>query len=289
MPDSKASSRFAFQNGFNELASCRGGLFLYNRHDVFVGASLRKYGEFSAGEAAIFRHLVVPGATVVEIGANIGAHTVDLSRLAGPTGLVHALEPQRLVFQTLCANLALNSCANVFARQAAAGAADGTLLVPALDPCATNNFGGLSLAASAHGETVPLITIDSLALPSCQMLKIDVEGMEAAVLQGAAATIARCRPLLYVENDRADRSAGLIGLLQSYRYRMFWHTPPLYEADNFRHDPENIFPRVVSANMLCVPAESPVFPDIFREVSGPDDTWQGHAAQDEHTHERGCF
>jgi FkbM family methyltransferase len=211
--------------GFNELALCRSGLFLYNRNDAYVGTSLRKYGEFSAGEAAMFRQMVKPGMTVLEIGANIGAHTVDLSRLAWPGGVVHAFEPQRLMFQVLCANVALNSCRNVVTHQAAVGATGGTVLVPSLDPEARNNFGGLSLPGAQQGETVPVVTVDGLGLPACHVIKLDVEGMETEALRGAAATIERFRPIMYVENDREARSAELIGLLQSYRYRLYWHLP----------------------------------------------------------------
>jgi FkbM family methyltransferase len=277
-PDSRNSEQESCdivnnRDGFNALAECRDGPMLYNRNDQYVGTSLRKYGDFSAGEAALFDLIVQPGTTVLEIGANIGAHTVALSRLVGAVGAVYAFEPQRLVFQVLCANLALNSCPNVFTYQAAVGARVGTLLVPPLDPDASNNFGGLSLSGATQGECVPVLTVDGLNLGACDFIKVDVEGMEAEVLRGAAATIKRFRPMLYLENDRAGESAELIGLVQSYGYRLYWHTPPLYDAGNYRDDAENIFGNIVSVNMLCVPTEVPQTLAMFREVTGPTDTW----------------
>ena len=140
-------------DNFNALAICRHGPMLYNRNDQYVGASIRKYGEFSPGESWIFRTVLAPGAVVVEVGANIGAHTVELSRLVAPGGVVHAFEPQRIVFQTMCANLALNGCVNVFAHQAAVGAVAGEILVPFLPPRRPNNFGGLSLQGATQGES----------------------------------------------------------------------------------------------------------------------------------------
>jgi len=259
--------------GFNELARCRGGLMLYNRNDIYIGASLRKYGEFSAGESALFRLIVQPGRTILDVGANIGVHTIDLSHLVGPAGAVHAFEPQRLMFQVLCANVALNSLTNVFAHQVAVGATSDTLLVPSLDPGQRNNYGGLSLVDHQPGERVPLVTIDSLDLPDCQFIKIDVEGMETEALRGAAATIARFRPILYVENDRQARSVELIGLIQQYDYRLYWHLPPLFSADNFRADTDDIFGDTVSVNMICVPAEIPQSAlTNLREVTGPADS-----------------
>ena len=258
---------------FNALAACRNGMMLYNQNDQYVGASLRKYGECSRGETLLFQIVVQPGMTVLEISANIGMHTIDLARLVGPAGVLHAFEPQRLVFQVLCANLALNSVANVFTHQVAVGKRSGTLLVPRLDPNQHGNFGGLSLLGAEHGEEVPLITVDSLELDACHLLKVDVEGMETEALQGAAATIGRFRPMLYVENDRPERSAELIRTIQSYGYRLYWHLPYPYNEENFRADPENIFGNTVSVNMLCFPVELPQALASFREVTSPEDTW----------------
>lgn len=89
---------------FNVLTNTRLGPMLANRNDRYVGQSILAYGEFSEGEAQMFRQLVGSGDVVIEAGANIGAHTLLLSRLVGATGLVYAYEPQRIVFQTLCGN-----------------------------------------------------------------------------------------------------------------------------------------------------------------------------------------
>jgi FkbM family methyltransferase len=253
-------------DNFNGLAICRHGPMLYNRNDQYVGASIRQYGEFSPGESWIFRTLLVAGATVVEVGANIGAHTVELSRLVAPGGAVHAFEPQRIVFQTLCANLALNGCVNVFAYQAAVGAAAGEILVPFLPPRRPNNFGGLSLQGATQGEPVPLRTIDDLRLSACRLMKVDCEGMEVEAMQGAANTIRTLRPFLYVENDRENRAEELIRLLLSWQYQLYWHTPPLFAPQNFAGESENLFGAVVSINMLGVPAELNITVQGLRKV-----------------------
>lgn len=262
-------------DGFNELRPCAGGPMLYNRNDAYIGASLRRYGEFSRGERLLFHRLLQPGQWVVEVGSNIGAHTVDLSRAVGPRGRVDAFEPQRLMFQTLCANLALNQCANVHAHPMALGAQEGSIRVPNLDPRARNNFGGLGLQSGLPGgEPVLLRTLDSLALPRCHFLKADVEGMEVEVLQGAVETIRRHRPLLYLENDREARSAELIDLALSLGYRLYWHLPPMFDPANHAGETENIFGGVVSVNMLGVPAERPLEVNGLRPVQSRDDTWK---------------
>ncbi len=237
---------------FNRSAECRYGTLLFNQNDRFIGKSLEMYGEYSEGEIDLFRQVVQPGTIVLEVGANIGTHTLFLARQVGHDGLVIAFEPQRLVFQCLCANMALNSVTNVQCRQQAVGAAPGEIKVPVLDPAQAQNYGALSLEGGHLGESTPVVTIDSLNLGRCALIKIDVEGMERAVLDGAAKTIARCLPLLYVENDRPKKAAELVRAIDGLGYAMFWHIPPLYSPHNFRQNATNVFGDKVSINMICI-------------------------------------
>jgi FkbM family methyltransferase len=200
---------------------------------------------------------VKPGQTVLEIGANIGSHSVALARACFP-GPLYLFEPQQRVFQILCANLALNDIKNAYAYPEACAEADGVVVVPPIDYSAKGNFGGVSVHAKVEGVgglTVRATAVDRLGLAACHLIKIDVEGFEAQVLRGAAQTIARHRPVLYVENDRVAGQQELISLIAGMGYRLYWHTPPLFRADNFNGVAENIFGPVVSLNMLCLPAE----------------------------------
>jgi FkbM family methyltransferase len=237
---------------FNQLADCRYGKLLFNKNDRYIGKSLELYGEFSEAEIDLFRQIVQPGAVVVEVGANIGTHTLFFARQVGHSGAVIAFEPQRIVFQCLCANMALNSVTNVECRQQAVGAAPGEIRVPTLDPWREQNYGGLSVEGWQQGEPTPMVTIDGLNLSRCALIKIDVEGMERAVLEGATQTIACCKPLLYVENDRREKSAELVRTIDSLGYAMYWHAPPLFNPKNFRQSATNVFGNTVSINMLCV-------------------------------------
>ncbi len=237
----------------NRAKQCRHGVMLYNIHDMYIGRSLDLYGEWSKGETDLMSQIVVPGMVVVEAGANVGAHTVFLAQAVRPGGFVLAFEPQRVVFQTLCANLAINNITNVDARQLAVGEAPGTVLVPTLDFGQEFNFGGVSLGDYEHGEPVAVVTLDSLKLPRCDLVKIDVEGMEKAVVDGARETLARFKPLLYVENDRQDKAEDLIRTIDRLGYTMHWHTPPLFTPDNFLGNGVNVFANLRSHNMLCIP------------------------------------
>jgi len=251
------------------------GPLLYNRNDVYIGRSLEKYGDYSLAEANLFRQLLRQGMTAIDAGANIGVHTVLLSQLVGPRGNVIAYEPQRLVFQTLCANLALNQCTNVRARNAGVADNAGSARVPVLSPERKTNFGRVSLDGTETDELVSVVTIDAEELTACDLLKIDVEGWELRVLRGAAWTIRQCQPVIYVENDRRDRSPELISALLELDYRLYWHICPLFSQDNFNQDMDNVFPGIVTVNLVCLPQSSHWKVDQFlRPVSGTDDWWQ---------------
>lgn len=260
--------------GFNELKMCRSGPMVYNKHDIFIGGSLKAYGEFSVFEQALFQQVIHRGEVVVEVGANIGAHTIELSRLVGDDGEVHAFEPQRIVFQTLCANLALNQCRNVYAYQVALGAKPGQIHVPAMDPTTPANFGGVSLGDTPQGERVPLITLDSLDLPACHVLKADVEGMELEVVSGALETIDRYRPIMYLENDREEKSKELLERIMGLGYAVYWHLPRLFNPNNFRGEAVDIWGNIISINVLCLPIECTLDVSGFRRVASATEHWR---------------
>ncbi|MEO5375818.1 MAG: FkbM family methyltransferase [Alphaproteobacteria bacterium] len=255
------------------LRRTRHGPMLYNVNDTYIGRSLDRYGEYVEAELALIGQLVRPGSVVVDAGANIGTHTVFLAKAVGPQGAVFSFEPQRLVFQMLAANIALNALTNVRAYWAAAGREPGTIIAPIADPTAEQNFGGMELGGFATGDLVPVMTIDSFNLPVCHLIKIDVEGMELDVVEGAAATIARYRPVLFVENDRD--SPRLIERLFSMDYRLYWHTAPMVHDDNYFGLLENIFGEpVFTVNMIGVPRESRRKINGLIEVDSVDDTWE---------------
>lgn len=257
-------------SNFNRLTQTRYGDFLYNPNDIYIGRALELYGEAHEHELELLRQLCGQGSCVFDIGANIGDHTVALARHVGERGFVFAFEPQRIVFQTLCANVALNSLPNVECVHAALGAKPGKVLIPDIDYGVEGNFGGVELAQFAQrseGRSVRKLVLDEFAgLSHVELVKIDVEGMEAEVLLGGTRFLAKFRPVLYVENDRVDRSPALIELVKASGYRLFWHVAPLYNERNFRGNLENAFPNIVATNMLCIPTEVPF------EVDGPSFT-----------------
>jgi FkbM family methyltransferase len=264
--------------GYNVLKNCRHGAMLFNRNDQYVGHSLDLYGEYCEARVETIRQLLQPGDVVVDVGAYIGANTLFFARAVGESGAVVAFEPQRLSFQTLCANLALNSIKNVYTVHAAVGAERSQTVVPLLNPDVENNFAALGIEDSdwQQGETVPITTIDNLELKSCRFMSIDVEGMELAVLKGAEATIATCAPTLFVANHRKEKSPALITHLLDRGYQLYWDIAKVYAPNNFFGNAENVFEDVVNVGMICLPPGDTMVVEGKR-VSNPTDVWHGSA------------
>ncbi|HSO32832.1 MAG TPA: FkbM family methyltransferase, partial [Labilithrix sp.] len=235
----------------------RYGTMSYLVTDTFVGRALDVYGEWCASEIDLLVRSLREGDVVVDVGANIGSHTVPLAKAIGARGRLIAVEPQRTAHALLSANAATNGLLHVDCMRAAAGSAAGTVRIPTLDPGAPCNVGAAEVitdASSTAGEAVACIAIDDLDLPACRLLKIDAEGFEVQVLEGARATIARHRPILFVENDTTVRSAACLRAVRELGYRAYWHVARYYRPDNFFANPEDVFADYQpQANLVCVP------------------------------------
>ena len=242
------------------LVSGRHGWMLGNVNDVYLGQALLKYGECCEIEVDFLKRLCAlrPGA-LLEIGANVGTHTVPLAlHLAAQGRGLQVFEPQPFIFQNLCANLALNAITNVLAWPYACGEKAGVVRFDRPDYIARGNFGGVEMSAEpdADGISAPCVVLDEfLGKDAVALMKVDVEGFELQVLRGAERTIDTHRPVLYVENDRAEKSHDLIEWLWKKDYRLWWHFTPLFNPDNFFADRQNVYGEIVSFNMLCLPRE----------------------------------
>lgn len=244
-----------------QLVNARHGKFLINPHDFYLGRAILQYGEYGEIEYDLLRQLLVlvNGKDAIEIGANIGTHTVSIAKqLANFGRRLLAVEPQPIVFQNLCANLALNGLLNVLAENAACSNVNGYLTFETPDYRQANNSGGVSMQEDGSGDQiVRAVTLDELVPRNFEvgLIKIDVEGFEQKVLEGAANTLKDFRPVLYLENDRVEKSRELIEWLWNADYALWWHIPPLFNPDNFFKVKENIYGNVASFNMIGLPTE----------------------------------
>jgi len=247
------------------LKECRWGTFLLLRGDM-ISQYVDLYGEWCEREVDLYAQLLSDGDNVIEVGANIGLHAVPLAKLVG-SGRLLCFEPQRLIHQVLAANCALNKLINVHTIHSAVGDRCDQIEIPAGDLEESWNYGSFSIDSgySTEGqyqgrqwsERVELTTLDAhpdvRALKSLRLLKIDVEGLELAVLQGAAETIAKHRPVLFVENNDENSGDALIAAVKDLDYQPYWYCSERFSADNFNRVqwqvPGGDF------NMVCFPSE----------------------------------
>jgi FkbM family methyltransferase len=183
-------------------------------------------GDYDSDVVRALAQRIGSGAVVVDVGANIGFYTVPLAR-AGAR--VFAFEPMAANHARLVRNVAANGLEErVTAVRVAVGETEGTLeLAPEPGGAETGNAAPAEPGA-ANAVSVEVRPLDALAaelrIEGCDLVKIDVEGGELAVLRGAAALIGRHRPLIFAELNRfwMERAgwteADLLGLAGSWGY-----------------------------------------------------------------------
>jgi len=231
-------------SGFNRIKQCRHGMMLFNVSDLGIGRSLDLYGEWTEGAVSLFQSLVHLGNTVVEVGTDIGAHTIFFAKTVGLQGKVIAIEPLRMQFQMLCANLALNSITNTHSYQIALGETAGFLPLSAIvQQPSTQTI----LMTNTLKEQVQVSSLDSFGIAQCRLLKLDATGMTLAVLQGATQTLQRCQPALYLVEPL---DTAVVDYLNSLGYDLYWHRPPLHSANNFSQNLRNVFGDKTQSNVL---------------------------------------
>lgn len=214
--------------------------------DEYVGRSMFSYGEYNPDETE--KILSLAKGRCLDIGANIGCISqamlsVDL--------LVESFEPQPELFELLEYNTPKGIRRNV-----ACGDVAGKATMPKVHYSDKGNFGGLGLFESSIYGTieVEVITIDSLNYVDVGFIKIDVEGYEYETIVGATETINRCRPIMYIEDDRREKSEALRKLITSLGYEIEEHKPALYREENFFGLKKNIWDRnYASHNLICRP------------------------------------
>lgn len=180
-------------------------------------------GQYERDVAAALQRYCRPGMTVLDIGANIGAHTLPIGRLVTKSGAVYAFEPMAFAFRKLSRNVSLNDAVHIHPVHAALGEARAEGLV--LNYRASWQTTG---GRADHASSVDVIRLDdwcrAQGVDDVGLIKIDVDGNEFAAFTGGAELLRRCRPVIVMEAvwphfATDDRNPFL--LLQGLGYRFF--------------------------------------------------------------------
>lgn len=173
-----------------EIFRAEGGLIYLNLHESAAMVQ-RAMGAYEPAKHVLIRRHLRPGMTFVDVGANKGDFTLLAARLAGNSGTVISIEPEPENHSILQRSIELNDYANIRVLHVALSDRDGVanLLIGSTSGSHTLSpeFNGLRTVS------VPTKTLDGVVaeerLGTVDMIKIDVQGLELAVLRGASQTI----------------------------------------------------------------------------------------------------
>lgn len=255
-----------FNTKYIMATQARHGSFVYLRNDVPIGLSLAHYGEWAEAELDVISKLITPSSNCIDIGANIGSHTVWFSK-ACPDGIVYSIEPQFLTFQILTTNIVLNECFNVIPLNIGVFDKETIMNLMVQDPTSQYivNYGMFNLEYLGNEDASKLKpndcvfnhakhkkinsiatqvkTLDSInfLVDKIDFIKIDCEGGEYPILKGAKNLIQTHKPSMLIEynadnpNDESfSRSDMLYDLLQEYGYNLYWQIYCKHNPSNFK-------------------------------------------------------
>ena len=200
-------------------------------------------GVFERATWKSLRKLIKPGDTVLDIGANIGAHTLHLAKAVGPTGRVFAFEATNYAFEKLTKNLSLNPELQdrVVAAQVLLvddiGREKQSQIYSSWPLAATGEVhpkhrGKLQSTSGAYMDTLDNV-IARYSINHVDLIKIDVDGHEYPVLKGGQTLLKAHSPTLvmeispYVHSEENNSFADLIDLLKECRYSLRDEKRPL--------------------------------------------------------------
>lgn len=201
--------------------------------DNYLSADIEREGRLDVAREGLLQYkpYIHEGGVVLDIGACLGDYTATFSEFIGPSGWVHAFEPNPPVLDCLCHNMA--GYKNVVIYDIALGECRRRTSI-VLDH---NNIGASYLYGAGGIRVEPL---DDLNFQQIDFIKIDAEGYEPLVLEGAQETLIRLKPILLVEID--TRALGFQGFNPDSVYR--WLDKLGYKHDNFQGP---------HGDVLCVP------------------------------------
>jgi FkbM family methyltransferase len=201
---------------------------VYAKLNDFVGRAAFFCGDIDPKLTWVARRVLRPGDTAFDIGANIGIMTLLFSRIVGPSGSVHAFEPNPVVMRALHRAVTRSGAPNVILNELAVGSEKTTLTLRV----AEGNDGSGSLArshewGSTHTHEVAVTTIDDYVgqhqIKSIGLMKIDIEGFELELFKGGSDLLKKIQPRAIVFEDNAappDTASPVIDFLRSHDYEL---------------------------------------------------------------------
>jgi FkbM family methyltransferase len=189
------------------------GTFFSLSNDERIGWTLRNGMVWDKEKIDRTEEYLKKDSIVIDIGANIGTHTIPYARTLqtlGTNGIVYGFEPQAVIYDILQQNIKINELSNVVVERCVLGHENRTVSLSnkvsdgkskgdllSYDTNKPVNYGGIEIGKG--GEDIEMKTLDSYNLNNISFIKIDTEGSENLVIYGARETITRNRPVIVYE------------------------------------------------------------------------------------------
>lgn len=212
-----------FPRGMTMLASVPGGRIPLS-YSEDLGRRVLITGGFEAAEIDVVISYAKRGGCAADVGANVGMFTIPLADKVGPAGAVFAFEPHPANAERLRQNCENNGASNVVVHELALAERDGVIVLQLGKDAAYGSTVGV-WPGKESGETlsVPCRTLDGIwqeaGRPQISVVKVDVEGAELSVLDGARELLADCAPALLVEANSMQAFNELCEWLGKIDYR----------------------------------------------------------------------
>jgi len=197
--------------------------FFCDKKDSIVSTNIRAGIPWESFMHKYFEKFSDTNKIALDIGANIGTHTVYLSEYFKE---VHGFEPQRKVFDLLKSNIKINNCHNVKLHNFGLGVKNEIVQMQKFDENSDYNQGGVGIDLNENGEPkgeeIYVKVLDELNLKDVGFIKLDVEGYEYFVLKGGERTISISRPIVIIEINHKTKEyrKDIFQFFKKLRYKL---------------------------------------------------------------------
>jgi FkbM family methyltransferase len=217
-----------------EIIETSFGNFVIDEYDL-IGNFIKNYKVWEYHLYEIYSQMIDKNYYCVDAGANLGFHSIQFGRLGKK---VYSFEPQRYIFNQLSANILFNDLDNIIdAYRVGLGNKEDKKQIWNIEHenwvgGGSHNWGGRGIIQNNYGgerairneirdeDIIDIITLDSLNIPKCDLMKIDVQGYEYYLLEGANILINKFKPVIFLENPIAGEDMDSSSKVKEYLVNM---------------------------------------------------------------------
>lgn len=241
-------------------AKTRFGSQQYIEGDDTVGKSVELYGEWASTEISLMLDFISLGDTVVDVGCNIGIHTMEFAEKVGEAGFVFAFDPQIEVLACAISTAMFQNRKNIIF--SGFGLSDSfKSLWLTHEKNLELNFGARKISREQNSNynspaSVKLAPLDALVLVKPTLIKVDIEGHELNFLAGARKTISRYKPTMFLEANTPEAIKSIKSWSRRHGYSSIVLSIKAFNPGNFAKNAIDVFGPSTETMIVLLPKRS---------------------------------